>query len=113
MATAGTQGNILDSIWARLVALILAVLIALLIYRNWHTDIATLLSGETSTQSNLLAGPAARGEPAKQANPELAACLKQRVGDVDKMKSDGVIDDSQYALFRRRAEDLCAATHSR
>ncbi|WP_349360423.1 hypothetical protein [Stappia sp.] len=41
------------------------------------------------------------------ANPELAACLTERVGAVDRMRSDGVIGDGQYATFRARAVAYC------
>jgi len=40
-------------------------------------------------------------------NPALAACLQQRIGDVDRMKEDGILSDAQYASFRARAEELC------
>lgn len=41
------------------------------------------------------------------ANPELQACLEQRLGDVTQMQADGVIDDAQAANFAARARDLC------
>lgn len=44
-------------------------------------------------------------------NPELDACLAQRVGDVDQMKADGVINASQYEAFKSRAISLCQAQH--
>lgn len=40
-------------------------------------------------------------------NPELAACLEVRVGAVDKMRRDNVINDAQYELFRGRADAYC------
>jgi len=45
--------------------------------------------------------------PAAGTNPELAACLTERVGAVDQMRSDGVIGDSQYETFRSRAVAYC------
>ena len=44
-------------------------------------------------------------------NPELDACLAQRVGDVDQMKADGVINASQYEAFKGRAISLCQAQY--
>ena len=41
--------------------------------------------------------------------PELAACLQKRIGAVDKMRSDGVINDAQYEQFHGRAEAFCHA----
>ena len=40
-------------------------------------------------------------------NPELAACLQERVGAVNKMREDGIIDSTQYDQFRARAESFC------
>lgn len=46
---------------------------------------------------------------AASGNPELAACLAERVGAVDTMRSEGIVNDAQYAAFRARAEDFCRA----
>jgi hypothetical protein len=40
-------------------------------------------------------------------NPELAACLAERLGAVDKMRAEGVINEAQYDVFRSRAEAFC------
>ncbi|MBZ0215970.1 MAG: hypothetical protein K8F25_05425 [Fimbriimonadaceae bacterium] len=42
-------------------------------------------------------------------NPELAACLEERVGAVDRMRGEAVINAAQYDLFRGRAEAFCEA----
>ncbi len=42
-------------------------------------------------------------------NPGLTACLAKRLVDVQKMKEDGIIDDSQFDVFSKRATDLCRA----
>jgi hypothetical protein len=44
-------------------------------------------------------------------NAGLQNCLDQRVGDVETMKSEGVINDAQYTSFRERAQQLCRAQH--
>ncbi|WP_428696655.1 hypothetical protein [Stappia sp.] len=41
------------------------------------------------------------------ANPALAACLAERVGAVDQMQADKVINSAQYEAFRARAESYC------
>ena len=45
--------------------------------------------------------------PEAAANPELAACLAERVGAVDRMQAEGVVNETQYAAFRARAEAFC------
>ncbi len=40
-------------------------------------------------------------------NPELAACIAERAGHVDKMIADGVIDAAQADSFRARAIAFC------
>ncbi|PTW60015.1 hypothetical protein C8N35_10515 [Breoghania corrubedonensis] len=44
-------------------------------------------------------------------NPDLAACLDERVGAVDAMRRDGVINEQQYGLFRSRAQAYCTARY--
>lgn len=41
------------------------------------------------------------------ANPELAACIAERTGHVDKMLEDGLVDADQAASFRERAVQFC------
>ena len=43
-------------------------------------------------------------------SPESAAflrCLAARGGDIDRLRRDGMIDESRAALFKARAEALC------
>ena len=42
-------------------------------------------------------------------NPQLAACLKERFGAVEQMRTDAVIDDNQYGAFKARAVSYCQA----
>ena len=90
-----------------MLALVLAGLIAVLFYVNWSNDLANLFTSQP-------AGPEVVEEvvPAEEINPELAACLKQRVGDVDKMQQDGILSDNQYTDFKERAIQLCRAVKS-
>ncbi|MDF1776841.1 MAG: hypothetical protein P1V13_12470 [Rhizobiaceae bacterium] len=106
MAHAQTSRSFWDTPYARLLALVVAALIAFLLYSNWANDIGKLLSGD--------AGPipiAAKPSPVTETNPALANCLEKRVGDVEQMKQEGIINDAQYASFKARATDLCQAQH--
>lgn len=87
---AGKERGFVDGPGARLVALgvILAASAAL---AYLHRD--TLFPPDATQQT---AG-----------NPQLAACLAQRIGAVDKMKAEGVVSDAQYGAFRARAEAFC------
>jgi hypothetical protein len=106
MSAAIEPRSFADTIFARLIALAIAVLIAAILYVNWGKDIRNLASGNVPALPVL-------GEqaPVQTVNPGLQNCLESRVGDVDKMKADGVINDAQYASFRQRAEQLCRAQH--
>lgn len=98
--------NALDSTFARMLALVLAGLIAVLFYLNWSNDLANLFASRP-------AGPEVVEEavPVEEINPELAGCLKQRVGDVDNMQQEGILSDAQYADFKERAIQLCRQLH--
>lgn len=54
-----------------------------------------------------------RGQSAPQtgssSNPELDACLAQRIGDVETMRTDNIINEAQYAAFKSRATSYCQA----
>ena len=104
MTTADQTAGFLDTGLARLLALVLAVALGFLIWKNWATDIKALFSADQQTTPIV-----SSSEPAKPANAELEKCLQQRVGDVDGMKEDGILSDAQYAAFKSRAEGLCRA----
>ncbi|WP_028467469.1 hypothetical protein [Nisaea denitrificans] len=83
----------IDSRQARLVAgLVLILSVASLAYI--HRDDLTVLTGSDA-------------EPAVPANPELASCLSERYGPVDRMLAEGVIDDAKHTLFKQRAAAMC------
>lgn len=42
-------------------------------------------------------------------NPEFVKCRNQRIGQVEKMRKDKVINDGQYQAFRARALAFCTA----
>jgi competence protein ComGC len=105
MATA-THRSFADTAVARLIALLIAVAIAVLFVFNWSDEAEQLLAG---TEPGI---PIIEQQvQVRPVNADLQNCLDQRVGDVEKMKSEGVINDAQYTSFRQRAEDLCRAQH--
>lgn len=105
MSTGHQTQSFADTGLARLFALVLAVLIAIILWFNWSSDFRVLLENDDTApqvSSSTL-------EPAKPVNAALEACLTQRVGDVDKMKEEGILSDAQYGAFKARAEGLCRA----
>ena len=105
MTTAPQTRVFADTIWARLLALLIAIAIGWLLWSNWASDFKALFSGGEKAAVPVVS----TSEPAKPANPALDDCLAQRVGDVDRMKEEGVLSDAQYGSFRSRAEELCRA----
>lgn len=47
---------------------------------------------------------------AADADDPVALCLAERAAEIDRMVTDGVVDESRAALFKSRAEALCQAT---
>jgi len=86
----------------RIVALCIAASALLLMLWIGRHDVPVL-----NTAWAALTG--AGSQPASTGNPELDACLAQRVGDVDQMREDGVITSAQYDAFKARAEAFCTA----
>lgn len=104
MTAAGQASSFADTIFARLLGLVIAIALALLLWLNWSSDFKMLFAASDD------AAPAVTSSaPAKPANPALQACLDQRVGDVDRMKKEGILSEAQYGAFRSRAEGLCRA----
>jgi hypothetical protein len=82
------QGTFLDSVWARLIAgLVAATVSGLLVWIN----------------RDALTGAAAPTGP-------LAECLAERLGHVDKLIVDGVVSSGQADEFRIRARQFCEQT---
>lgn len=99
MADTLPRTSFLDHPASRVVALLIAVLLAFAIWWNW---------------SHQPAGPMAiqprQVEAAPPANPELAACLRQRHAAIDDMRANDVIGADQVAAFKARATILCEQT---
>ncbi len=89
--------NFLDTNSARIVAIGCAVVFGLLIWYNSGSEpeIAQVPQPGSEVLNTL------------NSNPALQECLENRVRDVDQMKSDGIISDTQYESFRANAEELC------
>ncbi len=102
--TAQSSNSFADTTAARVLALCLAGCFALILFFNYADDFGNLFNDAEETGLPTISAETA---PAESANPKLAACLQQRIGDVDKMKDEGILSDSQYASFRARAEELC------
>ncbi len=101
--TTASQPEFLNTNTARIVAAIIALLIAIIWFYNYQADFKRLMAGNTTSEL-----PSASPQTAVVANPALAACLKKHVGDVDQMKKDGLLFDNKYTSFRARAEQFCA-----
>lgn len=106
MAAATEPRSFADTMFARLIALAIAVLIGVIFYAYWAEDIRNLAAGDAPDIPVL-----SEQAPLQRVNVGLQNCLERRIGDVDKMKADGVINDAQYTSFRQRAEELCRAQH--
>lgn len=93
-----------DSNASRILALCLAAFFTFVLIFNYGNELSSLFS---SDEGNQLPVTNVETSPDEAANPALAACLQQRIGDVNRMKEEGILSDSQYASFRTRAEELC------
>ena len=109
MSVEHTSGSFSDTIVARLLALAISALCAYIIYSSYSDELKTLFSGKQTTG---LPETTLETTPEAAANPELAACLQQRIGDVDRMREEGILTDEKYAAFRSRAEELCIQQNS-
>jgi len=101
--TTTTETSFSDSIHTRIISGVLALILAVIIASVYKDDIVRLVS--SGSENGLPASSAS--VPVATSNPELAACLEKRIGDVDEMKENGVLSEAQYASFRSRAEELC------
>lgn len=104
MSSATLIKEFVDSAFARILGLLLALLMAFLLWSNWSSDFKNLFAGGKEEPAMV-----SKSEPAKPANPALQNCLVQRVGNVEEMKADGILSDAQFTAFKSRAESLCRA----
>lgn len=88
-----TAEPFIDSWRARLVAGLVLILAASSLVYIHREDLAVRARDEA--------------ESVVPANPELAQCLSERNGAVDRMLAEGVIDDAKHTLFKQRAAAMC------
>ncbi len=96
------ERKFVDTGAARILALLLALLFAFLLYYHYKDDFVRLASNEVAVGL-----PEATTASIADTNPELAQCLQKRIGDVNQMKQDGVLSEAQFSDFKARAEELC------
>ncbi len=106
MSSAVSSSSFLDTIAARILAAVIAVLLGFAIYTNYGDSIKQELAGERDTLS-ISTYSSQRTEPEVQSNPGLEACLAERIGHVNKMREDGILSEAKYGAFKARAEELC------
>lgn len=94
-----------DTIWARLIALAIAVGLSWAFWITWSDDVIALIEGGPD-ELPLTAQPMPDDGIVNEA---LQACLDKRIGDVQQMAADGIISEAQQLAFTQRASDLCRA----
>lgn len=95
------SSSFLDTIVLRILSFILSGVIVLSLLYYWGQDMkATFFCGD-DPQIPI----STKKEPT--GNAALDACLEKRLGDVKRMKAEGVINDSQFTQFMGRAQQLC------
>ena len=99
-----SDASFADTTAARLIAVCLALLIAIILVVNYKQDVVQMFSD--APDSAISAGESETSSE-NNANPALAACLAQRIGDVERMREEGILTESQYSSFRANAEELC------
>lgn len=93
-------GSFLDGAGARLVALaVLLMVLALIVWLNREAILPSFLAADPETV------------PAAESDDPLAHCFEARAAEIDAMRNDGTINDTQAAQFKGRAEAFCAAQH--
>ena len=94
------QRGYLDSWIARAIALLIAIAIIAYLVIGLGDELVASFGGDVEDDYPAIA-------EITTTTPELQACLDDRVGDVDRMREEGILSDAQYTAFRGRAEALC------
>lgn len=95
------SSSFLDTIGLRILSFILSGVIVLSLLNYWGQDMKATFFGGDDPQLPISATVEPTG------NLALDVCLEKRLGDVKRMKAEGVINDSQFTQFMRRAQQLC------
>lgn len=101
-----TDNRFIHSMGARAFAFAIGLGIFAFMVAKWGDDMKELAASFSDGKKTVILHSAGV-ERVKNENPALAACLQQRVGDVERMKTEGVINDHQYEQFASRARALC------
>lgn len=109
MATTKKE-HFIHSSTARLISLAVGIGIFIFILFNWKSEIKQVASYLTGASNTPLAH-ASQQPSEKIENQALAACLDKRLGHIETLKSEGVINDHQHEQFSNRARSLCQAQH--
>lgn len=91
----------IDGIAARLAALAIAAGLAGAMVWIGKVGFAGVAMTPFESSGTVAAGMASSG------NPQLDACLAERVGAVDQMRKEGLVDAARYETFRSRAVSYC------
>ncbi|MBL4907821.1 MAG: hypothetical protein JKX94_10250 [Sneathiella sp.] len=91
--------SFLDSTIARIIALVFSGLIVVLMIVGWGDDFSASNSAQLPLSTQLDSAD----------NEALNSCLSKRLGDVNHMKKEGVLNEHQFTQFKSRAMSLCHA----
>lgn len=104
--TATGNNRFIHSMAARFLGLVIGVGLLAFMFINWGDEMKHLAASLTDGEKAVLVQPVGQVR-VKNDNPGLAACLEERIGHVEQMKADGVINEHQYGQFSGRARALC------
>lgn len=105
---AAIENRFIHSICARFLGAAIGVGALAIIFINYETELKEFYTSLTDGKDQPIVQTAGEQRVINE-NPALAACLEERVGHVDQMKADGVINEHQHGQFASRARSLCQA----
>lgn len=91
---------------ARGLAFLIFIACFAIIFVNWQSEVETFIASFGAEEASPLVQPV-NVERVTEENAELAACLEERVGHVEQMFADGLINEGQKEQFAVRAQALC------
>lgn len=94
------QRGYLDSWIARAIALLIAIAIGAYLVLGLGDELVASFGGDVDEDYPQIA-------EITDESPALRACLDDRLGDVERMQSEGILTEAQYTNFRARAESMC------
>lgn len=103
---ATADNRFINSFGARVVALAIGICLVVFMAMTWGDEMQKFANSFGNEQSTPLVQPVGEERVITQ-NPALETCLEERVGHVDQMLEDGVINEHQHGQFTSRATSLC------